>query len=342
MVTLIGVAVGVGYLLTGSDELLYTKSVDVNKRHYFIIYIRDSDYRIDQPLTSSHGNSVRPNWSPDGQQIAYIGSNADGFHVYIADAVGRNIRQAAYVFISPDSSPIWSPDGKWILLSVSQMAAGETILLHIETGEVYALPQYVGAGNWSLDSQVVFYQAASENGAAHLYGMNINCLAHVDSCQFDELDFLSGQTVYSVPEWSPDKQRVAFYAISESTNKIVVMQLRCTELTASCIQHSTTIADRAPNYSNPIWSPDGKQLAFVEGHYALTIYEVATGAIRSFDIPSIYPFLNNWSSDGKFIAYHSEAGGMGNMYLLNLITGESRPLHRFLTSEFPEWRPVPH
>lgn len=341
IVALIGAALSLGYLLPGGNQWLYSKAVDINNRRYFSIFIGDSDRQIEQQLTPHYSYNLQPSWSPDGQKIAYFSMVDDRFHVYIADFIGLNVRHFNFEFASTASAPIWSPNGQWILLSVSQMAAGESIILDTQTGETYQLPEYIGTGRWSPDSQFVFHQTASENGVDHLYGMNINCLAYIDSCQFNELDFLSDQTVYSVPEWSPDKQMIAFYTISENLNKVVIAQLRCSELTRNCIQRSDTIAENASNYSNPIWSPDGKQLAFVEGHYALKVYQVATGAIRSFDIPGIYPFLKDWSPNGKFIAYLSEQSGIANMYLLNLITGESRPLHPFLTSEFPEWRPLP-
>jgi Tol biopolymer transport system component len=339
---LIGLAMVAGHLLPDSEQMLYTRSVDLNKRRYFRIYIRDSERQIDQRLTSLYGNNMLPSWSPDGKQIAYIGSNVDGFHVYVTDAVGQMARQFSYEFVSPSTYPVWSSDGKWILLSVSQMDIGETVILDSHTGQSYLLPQYIGSGSWSPDNQSILYQSSSESGVAHLYGMDIHCLEHVDSCQFEELNFLSDQPVYSVSEWSPNKQMLAFSSLSVSMNKIIIAQLRCMELNTNCIQHKDTVADDAPVYSNPIWSPDGKQLAFVEGHYALKVYQLETKTSYSFAIEGIYPFLKDWSYDGKFIAYISEQGGIANMYLLNVITGETHPLHNFLTSQFPEWRPMPH
>lgn len=342
MAASIGMAVGVGHLMPSTNQWLYSTAIDINNRRYFSVFIGDRDRQIEQRLTRRYGYNLLPSWSPDGQKIAYLGMNGDRFHVYVTDPVGRNTRQFEFEFVWTSSAPIWSPKGRWILLSVSQMAAGESILLDTETSEAYILPQYIGTGNWSPDSQLVFYQTSSVSGIEQLYGMSINCLKSVDTCQFKKLDFLSDQTSYSIPQWSPDNRMIAFYSISKSTNKITIAQLICTELTENCIQHRDTVADHAPNYSNPIWSSDGKQLAFVEGHYSLKIYQVSTGTIRSFQILGIYPFLTDWSPDGKFIAYISEQGGIANMYLLNVITGESSPLQSFLTSEFPEWRPRPH
>ena len=91
------------------------------------IYVMDADGNNQQRLTDNDFYDTHPSWSPDGERIAFI-SYRDGHfigefglssEIYVMDADGKNTRRLTNNRKS-DSSPSWSPDGKWIVFSVDR------------------------------------------------------------------------------------------------------------------------------------------------------------------------------------------------------------------------------
>ena len=63
-------------------------------------------------LTESDSTDLYPAWSPDGTRIAFVSDRSDRyFRVYIMDADGSNVVEAASVGTIWPERPLWSPDG---------------------------------------------------------------------------------------------------------------------------------------------------------------------------------------------------------------------------------------
>jgi hypothetical protein len=79
------------------------------------------------------------------------------------------------------------------------------------------------------------------------------------------------------------------------------------------------------------FSPDGRQLAFTalrRGQNVVAIVDVERGrVVREFRIPGIPELTNpDWSPDGRSIVLSGNQGGITNLYLLDVQTGESQQL----------------
>ena len=71
---------------------------------------------------------VRPNWSPDGKQIAFVSTRHRNYEVYL---IGRDGNGLTRVTHNPerDDYPAWHPDGQH-LVSVSQRDGQTDLFLH--------------------------------------------------------------------------------------------------------------------------------------------------------------------------------------------------------------------
>lgn len=343
VVVLIGLAVGLGYVLPAGTEMIYQNTFDMRRLRISSIVLRDMSRQIDGHLTERFGVNALAKWSPDGQQIAYLTLNDTMFRVYIMDALGRNKRRLALEFTTLDSGFVWSPDSRYILFSVTIAGVPQSLVLNVANGQTELLPQAIGQGIWSPYGQMILYQASTENGTSHLYGMNIQCLANGQSCQFHQLDMLRDQPTYDNFIWSPDGQSIAFSQVDQGGDtKIIVASLRCSDLSDACIKKYVTVG-KGPLVRSPIWSPDSQQVAYVSGADTLSVVRLSSGESHVFNTPDILPTLKDWSPDGRYIAYFSTQRGGFNVYLLDTLSAEVQPLFAHqTTNELPEWRPTLH
>jgi Tol biopolymer transport system component len=108
-----------------------------------------------QQITRDSWYEEGPQWSPDGNFLAYASDNSGVYNLYI-----RNMRTGAAKQVSPSATsaqilPAWSPDGKWLAF---QDETGVTKIVEIATGKVRAITPPLfdpGRPSWSADGSTI-------------------------------------------------------------------------------------------------------------------------------------------------------------------------------------------
>lgn len=76
------------------------------------IFVMNRDGSDQRRLTSAETFDCLPDWSPDGERIAFHGCGPDGCRLFVVPAEGGEPTPVPTPH--PANWPVWSPDGEWI------------------------------------------------------------------------------------------------------------------------------------------------------------------------------------------------------------------------------------
>lgn len=126
-----------------------------------------------------------PAWSPDGEQLAFFrdsfmaellgdddesGLTAGLWVVNVEDGQERLVYEMDTMLLK--EAPVWSPDGRWIVLPRGAADETDLWLISVEDGEAIQLSDLPGEETgvvWSPDSASLLFTHMDARGLVHLY-----------------------------------------------------------------------------------------------------------------------------------------------------------------------------
>jgi len=232
-----------------------------------------------------------PDWSPDGNKIAFNGVGA---------GESQSLRQDIYVINSDgtglinltndpgdETCPIWSPDGSKIAFFFWEPDPNGAFFSDIYvmnpdgSSRVNLTPTTVPVADygleWSPDGRQILYTV--ENSSA------IN-FTNVDGSGERSVTTLSGRGVNS-PKWSPDSKQIAFESCATFSCQLYLMTADGTSL------KKLTNTQREVAREYPLgWSSDGTKIlfysdtAFISDRAVWSMNADGTGRTRLLEFPS--------------------------------------------------------
>lgn len=240
-----------------------------------------------------------------------------------------------------DGASAWSPDGTQIAFVSDRSGEAQVFLMDADGGNVRQLTTDLQNDDpiWLPDGEQVAVRTTDGQGLYWWRVLNLNTHQIVDLTEAS-YDFYFQKQV-----WSPTSPEIAYMSLTEQQGR----NDGSSQIHVKAIDGSYDRALTGNIWANvnPVWSPDGKQLAFLsEMHgtynvFALYVMDADGGKVRQISEPTFTESaVYSWSPDGKQIAIGDIF--LGHILLIDAASGRSRELMPVAEGETimePAWQP---
>ncbi len=285
--------------------------------------------------------------APNGRWIAVEMDCEASSHTLLLDVATGQIRPAEPEPWRESFFLNWAPDGDSFLLRVDPIGDDLILLVNVRNSrfERMDVPPFTYDVAFSPDGERVLYALSqglgfgSEAWIMDRNGRNreqiINDPAHI----------------IAYPRWSPTGEAIAYIRMEDSNIPFTVGELVLADKNG---RNGRVIAptDAGHGYP-PVWSPDGQEVAFVvrenpaesaadiaAPYLESNIYlaDKASGSVRALTrFERALTEAPAWSPDGMWLAFSTNAGGVPDIWLADVATGEARQVTRNANARCPIW-----
>jgi Tol biopolymer transport system component len=284
-------------------------------------------------LTGGAFDEREPAYSHDGTRIAFASDRGNplgsDYNIFVLDLRSGDIRQLTHD-PAEDMMPSWSPDDRQIAFASTRDNGHGVWAVDVVGGperRVVETSSRIDAAAWGPGGEIIAHAVNGSRGWLEESGKIISDAEMVFPFR---PSFLSKDEFFYTADGKIKRrslagtvENVAFTAVLEVTPAEGTYQRRIRDFDSRAPRKALGIV-------RPVISPDGKTIAF---NALGDIYLMPVGGVpKNITHDAAYDCDPDWSPDGKELVYCSDkAGGLLQLWLLDLKTGRERQLTHILT-----------
>ncbi|MEO6778838.1 MAG: LpqB family beta-propeller domain-containing protein [Gemmatimonadaceae bacterium] len=281
------------------------------------------------PVVPMGAKSGWPMWSPDGATLYFVSDRTGAANLWSQPISGGATPRQLTKFT----------DGRVLWPSIS--AGGSAVVFErnfgiwrydISTGQASAVPITLHGSASGADVQHHVYTNGIQQFALSPDGKKVAFVVHGEVFAASAKDGGTAVRVTNTAaeedqiEWAPDSRRVVYTSDRDGPRHIFMYDFTTAK--------ETQLTSGGSSDVSPLWSPDGRSLAFTRDARELRLLDPATHSDRLLATAELNrpPFLGRsqmaFSPDGRWIAYTPDKGprDFANVEVVNVAGGASRPV----------------
>ncbi len=231
-----------------ATRLLYVAVSHVpGEKDYFRLTLSDSDGARPIVLLESREPVLAPNWSPDGQEIAYVSFETGRPAIYRQNLMTGS-REQLTNFKGLNGSPAWSPDGNNMAMVLSKDGSPDIYLMNLATRQLTRVTRHYAIDTeptWMPDGRSLLF-TSDRGGRPQIYRYDLR------TGSIDRVTFEGGYNARA--RVAQDGRNVVVVHQRDRRFHIAVMDLvtdRMQVLTSTALDESPSIA---PNGSMVLYA----------------------------------------------------------------------------------------